>query len=243
MKNNNLYQQIKSAKKEERVADYNYYEMEKNYQKELLEAAKPIEEKYQPVLKELKKIAIDKGSNVWHLAGIYRDHAEFSRHAIVNIFAALLSYIEGEKYIPYYTTEALQNSIIIKEETSKQCGENIDYVTLDTLYKNGDLVMLDDGFSSHVSFYDNVGNPNFSFGNFNYLREFVNRLIQYRIDNNLDSKNLDMEKIYSFMCHFISTHPELSEKNKEKREQMFIENNDETALELGYNKLVKMIKK
>lgn len=220
MKNGNLYQEVKSAKKENRVAWAKLYEMELAMRKELKEAIKPIKEKYEPILKALRKEASEKNGNVWNVAGIYHDCGRFCRYDIVNIVAVFLSYIEGERYIPFASSEVGQNSIIVKEKVLEQC-DNMNYDILDKLYKNGDLVMLDNVYSNMVDFYNNVGDPNYSFGQFNYLREFVNRLIQYRIDN--DKKNdIIMEDLYTFMCNFISTHPDLAQKNKDKRQQMLM---------------------
>lgn len=244
MKNGNLYQEVKSAKKDDRVAWAKKYEVLLAMKKELEAATKPIEEKYEPILKELDKEACEKNSKVWHVAGIYHDYASFPVRTITDVFAVFLSYVEGEKYIPYrnYQNHDInEGSIIIKESVNNQY-DIIDYDTLDKLYKNGDLIRLDSGFASLVDFYDYVGEPNYYFGKFNYLREFVNRLINYRIDN--DKKNdITEEEIYSFVCDFISTHPDLVQKNKDKREQMLMEQAKEEAVISQCKKLELNLKK
>ena len=240
MKNGNLYQEVKSAKKDDRVASAKRYEMELAMERELEEATRPIKEKYEPILK-----ALEKGTRMWHVAGIYHDYGRFCTRDITDIVAVFLTYIEGEKYIVYRNWnnhKITENSIIIKEDVNKQYDE-IDYDTLDMLYKNGDLIRLDNGFSNMVDFYNNVGEPNYSFGQFNYLREFVNRLIQYRIDN--DKKNvtdITVDDLYSFMCKFISSHPDLAQKNKDKREQMLMGQNEEETVITGCKKLEKTLK-
>lgn len=240
MKNGNLYQELKSAKKDDRIAWAKRNKVILAMEKELEEATRPVTEKYASILKTLKKETSEKNHKVWDIGGIYHDYGSFNRYYIIDMFAIFLTYIEGERYIPFSSLEALQNNIIIKEEISKQY-DNIDDDTLDRLYKNGDLIMLANGFSNTVAFYDYVGEPNYSFGEFNYLREFVNRLIQYRIDN--DKKNdITTEELYSFICNFILTHPDLSYKNKDKREQMLIEKSKEDALILECKKLEKSLK-
>lgn len=245
MKNGNLYQKIKSAKKEYRVATAKKYEMLLTMEKELKgvtspneEVTKSIEEKYEPILKVLKKEESKKRDKVWDLAQIYHDYSSFLTGYITDIIAVFLTYIEGEQYIPYRNWEnheISEGSIIIKESVNKQY-DKIDYVTLEKLYENGDLIRLNNGISNMVSFYDYVGEPHYSFGKFNYLYEFVNRLIQYRIDNN-KKFNITMEDLYSFMSNFIVAHPDLAQKNKDKREQMLMEQSEEESLITEFKKL------
>lgn len=243
MKNRNLYQQVKSVKKDLRVVWAKRYEMELAMKRELEEATKPIKEKYAPLFDALNKEIREKNRKVFYVAGIYHDCGSFFALDITNIFAIFLSYIEGEKYIPYRNFKNLkitESSIIIKESVNKQYDE-IDYDTLDKLYKNGDLIMLDRGFSNVVEFYNYVGEPNYSFGQFKYLHEFVNRLIQYRADN--DKKNyITMEELYSFMCNFISAHPDLAQRNKDKREQMLMGQSEDEKLISECKKLEKKLK-
>lgn len=243
MKNGNLYQKLKTAKRDESVAWAKRNKIAMAMEKELEEATRPIKAKYEPILNEMKKDASEKCGKVWDLGYIYHEYGSFSRYDIVNIVAVFLSYIEGEKYIPFSisNSEVCQNSIIIKENVTKQY-DDIDNVALDTLYKNGDLIMLDDGFSSVVDFYNNIGDPNSSLGHFNYLREFVNRLIQYRIDNNKRNE-ITIEELYSFMCDFISTHPELAMKNKDKREQMLMDQTEEDKLISECKQIERKLKK
>lgn len=245
MKNGNLYQKVKSAKKDNRVASAKRFEMELAMERELEEATIPIKEKYEPILELLKKDEFEKMAREWQIAGIYHDCGSFNTCDITDVIAVFLTYIEGEKYIVYRNYDnykITENSIIIKEDINKQYDE-LDYEILNMLYKNGDLIMLNRGFSNIVDFYDNVGEPNYCFGQFNYLYEFVNRLIQYRIDN--DKKkvtDITMDDLYSFMGKFISTHPDLVQKNKNKREKMLMAQDEEETVITGCKKLEKTLK-
>lgn len=234
MKDESLYQKLKLAKKEERIASSKVFKTTAAMEKEIAAATKAIQEKYDAILRPLVKDASDKGSLVWEIGGQYRDYGSFRRFDIVNIFATFLSFIEGESYIPYASSEVSQNSIIVKEEVIKQY-ERLNYDLLDYLYENGDLIMLDDEYSNIVNLYNNIGDPNFKFGRFNYLREFVNRLMQYRINN--DKKDMTEEEFILFMSHFVATHPDLAQKNKEKREQMLMEQGEKTTTIAGVKKL------
>ena len=233
MKNGNLYQEVKSAKKDYKVARAKKYEIELEMQRELEEAIRPINEKYEPILKAIEKEKSEKFGRVWHIAGIYHDYGCFYTSIITNFFAAFLSYVEGEKFIPYrhYENHELnEGSMIIKEEVDKQYDE-INYDTLDKLYKHGDLILLDTGFSNMVDFYNYFGKPNYKFGKFNYLREFVNRLIQYRIDKDKkDVMSINAEDLYSFAGEFLLSHSDLVAKNKDKREQMLMVQSEQEPL-------------
>ena len=245
MKNGNLYQVVKSTKKDSRVASAKIATVTLAMSKEMQNATRLIREKYEPILEALEKEASEKGRKAWHNARIYHDYGTFFTKDITDIIAIFLTYIEGEKYIAYRNwgnLEINETSIIIKDAVNNQF-DKIDYDTLDMLYENGDLIILSKGFSNMVDFYDYYGAPNYSFGPFNYLCEFVNRLIKYRIDNDLIIvSDITMENLYSFMCHFISTHPDLAQMNKEKREQMLM-SQDEEPIIIGCKELERKFRK
>lgn len=78
------------------------------------------------------------------IANIYNDYCHFNIGDMVDIFAIFLTYMEGEKYIPYRhfgNFSINKGSIIIKETVDKQY-DKIDYDTLNNLYKHGDLIIL-----------------------------------------------------------------------------------------------------
>lgn len=232
MKNGNLYQELESANKDYRVALAKKYEIVLAMQRELEEATRPIKGKYESILKAMEKETSEKCENLWHIAGIYHDYGMFYTSIITNFFAAFLSYVEGEKFITYRheNYKINEGSMIIKEEVDKQYY-TINYDTLDKLYQNGDVILLDTGFSNMVDFYNYVGEPNYKFGKFNYLREFVNRLIQYRIDNDKkDVMSINEEDLYSFASEFLLAHPDLVAKNKDKREQMLMSQSEEQPI-------------
>ncbi len=246
MKNGNLYQELKTAKKDYKIAHTRELAMEKKFK----EVPSSIQENMKPILIAVGIEDYKKGEKFWNLADRYKDYSKFFICDIVDIFLALLSYVEGERYvyipIPHENFKKGEFSniiVIIKEKINKQYG-NIDYSILNSLYKNGDLIMIENGTYSMVELYNYVGEPNYRFGQFNYLREFVNRLIQYLIDNDLKNiKDKTKEELSSFMYTFISTHPNLVQKNKEKREQMLIDQRENDAVISECKKLELKLKK
>ena len=240
MKDKNIYQEMKAVKKAERVASAKLNKVELDMQNEIAEAIRPIKEKYGPIIEKLEKDVRKKWRNSYHITYEYHDYASFNTGDITKLYAALLTYIEGEKFIPHrkFEPDINEGSIIIKEDVALQYA-GMNYAIVDELYKNGDLVMLDEGFSSRVDFYNYVGEPNYKFGNYNYLKEFTNRLIQYRIDSNIKSPwDVTENDLYIFICDFIKSHPELALKNKEKREKMLAGQSEEEIFNSQYKKII-----
>lgn len=233
MEDLNLYQKVQFANKAVIDIESKKAEVVKAMEKELEDATRPIKEKYQPIIEALEKEISEKHGNLQHIAGIYHNYGRFFTSIITEFFATFLSYVEGEKFIVYsnYENHELnEGSMIIKEAIDKQY-DKIDYYTLNKLYENGHLVLLESGFASMVDFYDYVGNPNYQFGKLDYLIEFVNQLIQYRINNNKkDVYSITSEDLYSFASEFLLTHPDLITKNKDKRDNMLMEQRNEQAL-------------
>lgn len=92
-------------------------------ERELEATTRAIKKKYKPTLEALKKEFDEKRSIVWSIGGIRHDCGSFFTRDIVDIVAVLLTYIEGERYIPYRNWDNLkitEGSIIIKEEVNRQ---------------------------------------------------------------------------------------------------------------------------
>ena len=240
MKDKNIYQEMKAVKKAERVASAKLNKVELDMQNEIAEAIRPIKEKYEAIIEKLEKDVRKNWRSSYHITYEYHDYASFNTWDITNLFAAFLTYIEGEKFIPHrkFELDITEGSIIIKEDVASQYA-GMDYAILDELYKKGDLVMLDEGLSNRVDLYNYVGESKYKFGNYTYLKEFTNRLIQYRVDlNKKDPRTVTKDDLYLFMCKFIKTHPELAAKNKEKREKMLAGQSEEEIFNSQYKKII-----
>ena len=197
-------------------------------EKEIDEAIKAIDEKYKPFFEELEEESLKHEMYLWKIGGLYHDYSTFFRNNfrsdINDIIAVLLTYVEGEKFIPYSNAD----SIIIKKKVRDKY-DNIDTATFDLLYKNGDLVMIGKADVYKVDVYNCLGDPYCCFGSFNYLREFMNRLIQYRVENNKIFR-MTKEELYLFVCDFLGKHPNLVQKNKVKRDLMLTEQKEEDTM-------------
>ena len=234
MKLKELNQKIEDANKEYEKVMMEVLKKRKEMEREL----EAVKEKYNPILESLEEDLSNKWKKFRELAGIYHDYGCFKYDKegdISDILCSLLTYVEGEKFIPYTGIFDIRDgSIIIKEKTMQECDKT-DWNFLDKLYNSGDLIIVDKGLSDNIELYNFAGEPNYKFGEFDYLSSFVEELIQYRLDNNeKEDSNITMDELYSCMCKFISTHPELIEKNKDKREKMLTEQDEEVLKQVDY---------
>ena len=186
-----------------------------------------------PVYNEAKKEVSKKRGDLLHLSYDYYFYASFVNIMITDFFAEFLSYVEGEKFVAGRNVlDTNEITMIIKEDVAKQY-DTIDYYTIDKLYRNGDLILLTPGMNASymVYFYDLYGKADYKLGSYNYLKEFIFRLIQYRIDNGKkDYDSFTVEDLYSFTCEFLLKHPDLVTKNKDKRNQMVAESKEDNSL-------------
>ena len=184
---------------------------------------------YNEAIKEVRK----KKRVLWDLSSEYNGYASFVNITITDFFVEFLSYVEGEKFVAGRNVlDTDEITMIIKEDVAKQY-DTIDYYTIDKLYKNGDLILLTPGMNASylVCFSDLYGRADYKLGNYNYLKEFILRLIQYRIDNGKKYfHSFNIEDLYSFTYEYLLKHPDLVTKNKDKRNQMVEESKEGNSL-------------
>ena len=228
MQSEKLYQKLKREKKENDEIVALLSKVNDEMEKKLEEATKPILDKYRPILTNLEIRGYRIFTRLIETADTIEECGTFDASMIKYFFVAFLSYVEGETFVPFcyrYENDRCFYEGVIKESANNNIG-NLSYSNLDEMYKNGDLIVLDvgNGYSKTLSLYDGNGNPNFQFGKYNYLKEFVNRLVQYRADNDLrDVDSMSLDDLNTFASDFLSTHPDLVAKNKDKRVQMIRE--------------------
>ena len=159
-------------------------------------------------------------------------YSAFPTYLAKEVFSVLLTYVEGESFVPYtyYQSNLYTSAIVIKE---KKMNENkpTSNNEIEELCKNGDLVILDEGTGSHVHFYDRTADNYYNFNQYNYLEDFLHELIQYRIDNSIDEYHVNENHVYEVLVKFLDEHQELRLKNKEKRDKLLQETNNKETLE------------
>ena len=149
-----------------------------------------------------------------------------------------MSYVEGERFIPCISGEAENNSIIARGSLVRE-KENLSKEKLERMYEDGDAIILSEGFTSCVELYNRVGEAYFRLGNYDYVREFLQRFVEYRAENNLRWFVMLPDVVtYKFMADYLVSHPELKIMNRDKRESMLAQGNNEFRSECAKLELV-----
>ena len=234
MKNGNLYQQLKSARREASIATVQRYGVQAEMGRKIAEAREAIIAKYAPTLNPLKKAEREANSRVWDLGRERHDYGCFNNYDLVHSMAAFMTYVEGERFVVHPIRTANQNKVIMREEIALAYPD-MDDMTLMDFVASGDCILLDQGYSNGADLFNYVGEPNYMFGPYNYLKEFANRLVEYRKENGLKDYDMEMEDIYEYMAMFLISHPELVQRNKVSRDRLLLGYVDDFSEDLdGY---------
>lgn len=183
----------------------------------------------------------------------------FDEQEISKIFQELITIFEGEDYIRQTNTVCSSqysyrynyaNIIINKDEANDSLVYSKE--DLNILAKQGKALIIKYNSSkkenSSIKFYElnKKGDLKqlFKFGKFKYLKDFIDLVISYRIDN--DIENISEDELQLLMKEFISTHISEIEENyikrsQEERQQMeeIIEDNNQER----QKRLTKILKK
>ena len=166
---------------------------------------------------------------------IYK-YSSFNSKLIGRILAQLISLIEGEKYsyqqATHDTTEArstpyggetfkVQNNILMIVRGTQSKGNYYDFGDYDNaignLVKSGKAILLSgNGYRDDTKitfYYVKSGKINCSvdFGRFNYAKEFIDIVMQYRFQNGIEK--IDEKDLLLCMSSFVSSNKELITSN------------------------------
>lgn len=159
-------------------------------------------------------------------------YSNFDEQEISKIFQELITIFEGEDYIyqknvicssQYSYRYNYANIIINKDDANNTLTYSKE--ELNILAKQGKAAIIKYNSSkketSSIKFYElnKKGDLKqlFKFGKFKYLKEFINLVICYKIDNNID--NISIEELHKLMINFINLHLSEIEENYKKRSQ------------------------
>lgn len=176
---------------------------------ELEGARKIISEKYQILFSEFYHNLDNINSEIYNHCKIYEKYSKFNLEDISNILASLMSIYEREnflvRYLSYQVDGALFNDVllIIKQKKYDSISSNLQIQEryINSLIKNRFAIKIIDGFSkskfpTEISFYeaDSMGriNQKVNFRNFAYVQNFIEYVINYRIENGLDEISFDI---------------------------------------------------
>ena len=201
--------ELKNLRERKRNLLYEGSNLKKAQIEELEEARKIISEKYQELFSEYYHNLDNINSEIYNHCKIYEKYSKFNLEDISNILASLMSIYEREnflvKYLSYQVDGALFNDIllIIKQKKYDSISSNLQIQEryINSLIKNRFAIRIIDGFSkskfpTEISFYeaDSMGriNQKVNFRNFAYVQNFIEYVINYRIENGLDEISFDI---------------------------------------------------
>lgn len=189
--------------------------IDKSELEELEEAKRIIEEKYL-VLKQKSLSNLDKKvQEVYNYCKLIEKNSTMSS-VIFKVITELVSIFEGEHYVlrrlKYHKDKELPSAVYETVMIIPECVfnniKNPNYVSeryVHHLLKNNLAIkIIDDWSVSHIpdefSFYktDDMSriNPQISFKGFLYVKEFLDYIINYRIENNIDDlEEKEMKKL------------------------------------------------
>ena len=218
-------------KKDAIIGDLNALQAEINQKVE--DYRKKITKSYESKFRYSRHQLIIENEKQERFAKRLNEYATFDTANINSLFAALVMFVEGERFVPlwqqFYGVDVLQYpySCIIIREKALMNNSFINQASLERLIESGEAFKLCDGIKTEVQFFDEHGLPNYNFGAYKYLEEFLVYLIDYRIKmGNLDPEVVSWENLSSILINFIMTHQTLLLKNKTKREKMLYKAED-----------------
>lgn len=171
--------------------------------KEIEEASKKIIDSYSKKLNQSEENIIFTQNILNEFTSLFFEYSTFNLASVGRCLQELVSIIEGDEYI--------YEQIIDKKENIKSFIARKD----NNLVKSENVLLLsaDDEDNDKITFYtiqkDQI-KCNIDFGKFDYVKEFIDELIQYRFQNNI--KDFTEKDMLRFMKNFIINHKDFALK-------------------------------
>ena len=199
---------------------------------ELKEVVEAIEKKYGDSIIGINNELSELRSKKSDTAFLLNSYSSFYSPDICDLFAACVMFVEGERFLPLYYQNSKLNkkipwcmhwSVLVRESALKEINQ-LDTFILKDLIEKGDAFQLTDSFTSSTEFYSLSGEKNYNLGKFEYLEDLIKCLIQFRIDNDKTAlEDVSKEEMDQVLLCFLTSHPELCSKNKDKRKALLYE--------------------
>jgi len=214
-------------------------ELDKKEQEELIEEKRLIQQKYLK-LKETAYSEYDKKvADVHNYCNLIEKSSTFSSKIFDDIIE-LISIFEGETYIleklNYHKDNSLPSEVwetyMILSRSVFKSIKKPRYISeryLNHLLKNGIAIKIIEDWGllrlpTKISFYkaDDMGrlNPQISFKGFSYIKQFVDYIINYRIENNIEQ--FSEEDMHKLKEDFILLNVDNIKNNYKKKEEQRI---------------------
>jgi len=225
-----------------------WLDLDKKKEEELEQATKNIKDKYTKLQENKSKELDEHLAELDSYCQMLESYSYFEEKMIGNVIANLMSIFEGIDFTyqdTYYDTKEVIHLALDTEATKKvrkytrvivaeeyKDSEYSDKGTnLNLLVSKGNALILV-GHAKHlpngILFYraksiDHSLEQTIKFGKFTYVKEFIDRLISYKLENEI--KNISIDEIIEIQREFISSNLEQIQKNyctveQQREEQM-----------------------
>lgn len=209
--------------------------IEEKKQEELKQITRQINDKYSELSKNKYKELEEHNDRIDAYCQLLESYSYFDERTIGNTIASLMRVFEGVNFIyqdTYYFTKKIQQLAFDSEETNIRKHPRIiveaeyrdepysdDRTSLNSLVKNGKaLVLVDDAdtLGKGVAFYyanteSHSLEQTVKFGKFSYVKEFIDILISYKMENKL--KSIPFDEIVKLKRDFIASRLDQIEEN------------------------------
>lgn len=207
---------------------------------ELAESARKIKQAYQEKITISQNNCLDCKNELDSYKKLLEDYSTFDSRMIGNVLEKLVSLVEGENYsyqeseyetFEYKSTVFGSESfnvnkklLMIVNDKYKQeyyYDHSAEENEIAQLVRNNQAFVLAENkfdYDKKITFYtasDESVNCLIDFNEFSYVKTFINRVIQYRFENHLDT--ISEKDLLSIMSEFILSEKEMIEGNYQKR--------------------------
>jgi len=225
----NFQEKLQALRKDKAIAIAGIEAVEANKQEEIKKITKSIEKKYSGKIEKYNEEFKNSVSNIHKYCRLIEKYSTFNRRDISYILADLVSVFEGKKYIvsqmSYHPEKGspaqVQDVLVIIEKSNYEKIKDKNYLEERYLYhliKNYKIIVLDAKFSlcmpetiKFFKFETGTINQNISLRGYDYLKEYINMVINYRLENNIEE--ITEEELENLKNQFILSNKDNIENN------------------------------
>lgn len=214
----NFNEILKDLRDEKRVILSEKQYIENKEQEELEQSKKLIQEKYSEDKKILDKSLNENYEKIEEQCKLIEEYSKFYSREIITILDDIIRIYEGERYSfqnTYYHIDPKRSiliekiAIFVKKDKEKVNGYSYQYFK--SLLKHGNVLVLayDNDFftNKEIKFYVDDGKHNIKqtirYGKFQYIKDFIDYVINYRIKNNIE--DISFETLNELKLNFIES--------------------------------------
>lgn len=227
----NLYNKYKSAEK-------NREELLLERKKEIDEATEKIIESYSIKLTQNDDDITSIKKELNNFDKFFAKYSTFDMDLVGKAIQQLISVVESEEYLyelvihefkkreygvmdSWDTCIQTKVRIVVRKDKFMNCYDSSckSESKINELVKNGDALLLSEQYNNKkITFYTSQDGQvlcHFDFGRFDYIKEFIDSIVQYRFQNNM--VEFTEKDMLSFMKNFVIGHEDIIMKNYNSR--------------------------